>query len=73
LVGGKKHRTFENKTLELYVIPALKEALLIDSGRGFLEQSGRQTRVVTRAFRPYDECSFFLLSIGKDKENGKIN
>lgn len=37
LAGGKKHRTFENKTLELYVIPALKEALLIDSGRGFLE------------------------------------
>lgn len=37
LVGGKKHRTFGNKTFELYVIPALKEALLVDSDRGFLK------------------------------------
>ena len=35
LVGEKKSRSIGNKNLELYVIPALKEALLIDGGRGF--------------------------------------
>lgn len=35
LDGEKKHRTERNKTLELYVFPALKEALFIDSGRDF--------------------------------------
>ena len=34
LVGGKEDRMMGNKTLELLVVPALKEALFIDSGRG---------------------------------------
>jgi len=34
LVGGKEYRMMGNKTLELLVVPALKEALFIDSGRG---------------------------------------
>lgn len=37
LVGVKKSIDIGNKDLELYVIPALKETLLVDSDRGLLK------------------------------------
>lgn len=37
LEGVKNRDGSANKNLELYVIPALKEALLVDSDRGLLK------------------------------------